>query len=168
MAKITEYDAATGVVPTAAVPLYDPTADEGSRDQRLTEAVMARVPSVVYGFPVDAEITVADEDTDVRDISVQLLDADGDAIAEAAVVHLLVFADAAGAALATTGGSTGIALDADGLILATVVAKKVFLAKTDDAGLLTLTWTDTGTEAAYLGVVLPDGRIVIGATMTNS
>jgi hypothetical protein len=43
-----------------------------------------------------------------------------------------------------TGGSTGIAIGASGKLLA-VVAKKVFKAISTTAGVIALTWTDTGT-----------------------
>lgn len=168
MPSISELTALNTVVATAQVPVYNPTGTTAAdKDRAMTMTKLANVPSVIKNLADSAEITVGAEATNVRDITVQLSDADGTALTSMAVVHLVVFADAAGAAL-SSGGSTGIALDADGLILATIVSKKVFLAMTDDTGLLTLTWTDTGTDAAYLGVVLPDGRVVIGAAMTNT
>lgn len=116
---------------------------------------------------VDATITVGAEASDARDISVQLKDANGNNIDFVECVDLILFLDAGGEAFVVTGGSTGIAIDANGAILA-VVAKKLFKAVTDATGLLTLTWTDTGTEAAYLGVRLPSGRIVMSSALTNA
>ena len=96
----------------------------------------------------DASITVGAENTNVRAITIQLKDANGDAFV-------------------TTGGSTGIAIGTDGALL-TVVAKKYFVAISEADGDIDLTWTDTGTEAAYLAVRLPNGRLVISAAMTNT
>lgn len=116
---------------------------------------------------VDARITVGAEETNVRAIKVELLDASGNKIAERQFLRLYVLADASGNAFAATGGSTGIAVGADGALLA-LVAKKAFIAITEDDGDLDLTWTDTGSEAAYLAVELPNGRVVISAAMTNA
>lgn len=119
------------------------------------------------GAVAGATITVGAENTNARAITVQLTDADGDDIAYIAPVWLAVFADASGTSFATTGGSTGIAIGTDGALLA-VVAKKLFLATSEADGDIDLTWTDTGTEAAYLGVLLPNGTIEISTAMTNS
>lgn len=116
---------------------------------------------------VDATITVGAEVTNVRAITIQLKDANGNDIDYVETVQLMVFADANGTAFASTGGSTGIAIGTDGALLA-VVAKKFFLATSEADGDIDLTWTDTGTEAAYLGVRLPNGRVVMSSAMTNA
>ena len=116
---------------------------------------------------VDATITVGAENTNVRAITIQLKDANGADIAYREMVDIFVLADANGDAFVTTGGSTGIAIGTDGALL-TVVAKKYFVAISEADGDIDLTWTDTGTEAAYLAVRLPNGRLVISAAMTNT
>src|SRR5689334_422017 len=57
-----------------------------------------------------ATITVGAEDTNVRQILIQLTDKYGNAIAEVKHFRLAVFASAALTAALATGGSTGIAL----------------------------------------------------------
>lgn len=168
MAKISDgtYPAATELVPTALTYQYDPT-DVDHPDKTIDLTLLAKAASVVNQVADDAEITVGAESTNVRAITVQLKDGNGDDLTAAAVVDLVVFSSAAATAL-SSGGSTGLAIGADGMIIATVVAKKHFRVKTDATGKITLTWTDSGTDAAYLGVVLPDGRVVIGAAMTNA
>lgn len=116
---------------------------------------------------VDAAITVSAENTNVRTISVQLKNANGDNISTRQALEVVVLLDANGDAFAATGGSTGIADAGAGTILATV-AKKIFKAITNATGLLELSWTDTGTEAAYLGVILPNGRLVVSSALTNT
>jgi hypothetical protein len=98
-------------------------------------------------------------------IAIQLTNDDGSAIAHAQDVEAWVFADAARAALATTGGSTGIAIGANGYIAQTRVSKKLFTCVTDATGLLKLTWTDNASEAAFLGVRLPSGRWVMSTAL---
>lgn len=116
---------------------------------------------------VDAAITVGDEDTNVRDVTVQLKDINGIAIAFREMVELHVLLDANGSDWAATGGSTGIAIGASGKLI-TDVTKKKFTAISDATGVIALTWTDTGTEAAYLGVKLPNGRVVLSSALTNA
>jgi hypothetical protein len=120
---------------------------------------------------VQATITVGAEGASVADqraITVQLKDLDGNVLDHRQTIDAYVFADSGGAAIATTGGSTGIAIGADGVILATVIAKKYFVLRSDLTGKVTLTWTDTGTEAAFLGIKLPNGRMVISDALTNA
>lgn len=116
---------------------------------------------------VDCSITVGAEASDARAITIQLKDSNGKDIAYREMVELYVFADANGDAFATTGGSTGIAIGTDGALLA-LVAKKAFVAISEADGDIDLTWTDTGTEAAYLAVRLPTGRLVFSSALTNA
>lgn len=120
---------------------------------------------------VDATITVSAEGAttaDTRDIVVTLLDSEGVAIDYVEEVELHMFLTADRLAYVVTGGSTGITLGAagDGAILI-IVAKKVFVATTEATGILDLDWLDTGTEAAFLGVKLPNGRYVMSSALTN-
>lgn len=116
---------------------------------------------------VDATIVVGAESTNVRAITIQLLDANGKDIDYVEEVGLVLFLTADKLAYVVTGGSTGIAIGTDGA-LQTIVAKKVFTATSEIDGDIDLTWTDTGTEVAYLGVKLPNGRYVISDALTNA
>ena len=116
---------------------------------------------------VDASITVGAEVTDARAITIQLKDINGNDIDYVETVEVILFLNAAMTAFVVTGGSTGIAIGTDGALLA-VVAKKYFLATSEADGDIDLTWTDTGTEAAYLGVRLPNGRVVVSSALTNA
>lgn len=116
---------------------------------------------------VDATITVSDETSNVRDITIQLKDANGDDIAYAELVKLYVFSNATRQALAT-GGSTGIAIGSDGTILITHTAKLIFEIISEADGDIDLTWTDTGTESVVLGLLLPTGRWVMTDAFANT
>jgi len=116
---------------------------------------------------VDATITVGAEAANVRAITIQLLDADGKDINYVEEVDLVLFLTADKLAYVVTGGSTGIAIGTDGA-LQTILAKKVFRATSEADGDIDLTWTDTGTEAAFLGVKLPGGRYVISDSLANA
>lgn len=110
---------------------------------------------------VDASVTVASASTSPRAITIQLKDADGNDIDYVETVMIGVFAAVDRLAFTTTGGSTGIAIGTDGALLA-LVAKKMFMATSEADGDIDLTHTDTGTDAAWVGVRLPNGRWVMG------
>ena len=119
------------------------------------------------GGVAGASITVGAEASDARAITVQLKDGQAQNITFAAEVELVLLLNAGGTDYVATGGSTGLAIGASGK-LQTLVTKKRFKALSTAAGVIALTWTDTGTEAAYLGVKLPNGRMVISAALTNA
>jgi hypothetical protein len=114
-----------------------------------------------------ATISVGAENANVRAITIQLTDANGADMAEATVVKAHLFLDAGALAFAATGGSTGIAIGTDGALLA-VVAKKSWILTSEADGDIDLTWTDTGNEAAYLGLELPNGKLVMSSALTNA
>lgn len=133
----------------------------GNKDQLVSRGIDITRPCV------DASITVGAEVGDARAITIQLKDAQGNDIDYVETVEIIMFLNAARTAFVVTGGSTGIAIGTDGALL-TVVAKKYFLATSEADGDIDLTWTDTGTEAAFLGVRLPNGRIVMSSALTNA
>jgi hypothetical protein len=133
----------------------------GSANQLISNGIEISRPCV------DATITVGDESANVRAITIQLKDADGKDINYVEEVDIVVFLNAARTGYVVTGGSTGIAIGTDGA-LQTIIAKKVFRATSEADGDIDLTWTDTGTEVAFLGVRLPNGRYVMSSALTNT
>ena len=136
----------------------------GDKNQLLSNEIEITRPCV------DATITVSAEgatNANQRDITIQLKDADGADIDYVEEVELIMFLNAARTAYVVTGGSTGIAIGTDGA-LQTIVAKKVFRATSEADGDLDLTYVDTGTEIAFLGVRLPNGRYVMSSALTNA
>jgi hypothetical protein len=132
--------------------------------------VASQQPSQVIDITpkcVDASITVGAESTDVRQITIQLKDVHGNAIDYAETVDIVMLLNSGGTDFVATGGSTGIAIGASGKLL-TIIAKKVFKAISTTSGVIALTWTDTGTEAAFLGLYLPNGTRVISSTLQNA
>lgn len=134
-----------------------------SRDIMMTNGVGALPVPPVAG----ATISVSAEVADVRTLAIVLTDAQGNAIQSRQMVHIVLFLDALGDAFVVTGGSTGIAIAVNGAIQA-LVAKKSWLAISEPNGTIGLTWTDTGTEVAFLAVILPDGRPVFSTALTNA
>lgn len=108
---------------------------------------------------VDASIVVNPTATSPRSITIQLKDGNGNDIDYVEVVEALVFSDANMTAFTTTGGSTGLAIGTDGALLATV-AKKRFMLTSEADGDIDLTHTDTGTDACFLVLRLPNGVLI--------
>lgn len=124
-------------------------------------------PHRVVTMPaVDVVITVGAEITNARALTIQLKDSTGKNIAYKEMVQLHVF-NAQDPTGYSAGGSTGLAIGANGF-LGTLVAKQIFTAWTDATGLLTLTYTDTGTAAGALGVRLPNGNTFVSDPITNA
>lgn len=118
---------------------------------------------------VTCTATVGVESANVRAITIQFKDSFGANIASAVHFRLMAMSSAAHVDLAAVGGSTGIAIGANGKILNTVVAKKIFDCASDATGLWTGTYTDVGTDVAFLAVRLPNGVLVPGSTaLTNT
>ena len=117
---------------------------------------------------VDASVTVSDETSDVRTVTIQLKDSNGSDINYNESVDIGIFADAGRLAFTTTGGSTGLAAGTDGALLA-LVAKKYFVATSETDGDIDFSYTDTGTNVCFIGVKLPTGRWVMGSqALTNT
>lgn len=145
--------------------MHDPHRWDIAGTMNVTGVLNASGTVNIQGRADGATITLGTPAANARTVTVQLNDAIGTAVASAQTVKLHVFADAGGLAYATTGGSTGIADAGAGAILA-VVAKKLFSARSNATGLIELTWTDTASEVAFLGVELPSGRTVFSAALT--
>ncbi len=117
---------------------------------------------------VDATVTVGNEAANVRAITVQLKDSNGDDIAYVETVEVILFSAAAKTGLTASSPSTGLEIGTDGALLQ-VVQHVLYLATSEADGDIDLTWTDTGSEAAWIGVRLPSGRIVMGSqALTNA
>ena len=140
-------------IETGQVYEFDPTQNE--------------VRAALRGAVAQVGWTIGAEADNARAIGIQLKDADGQDTIGVKAVTMGVFADANGNAFATTGGSTGIAIGTDGALLA-LVAKKLFVLTSEADGDIDLTWTDTATEAVYLGVFLPNGSIAMSPKIQNA
>lgn len=157
----------------AAVPSgTTPTAEGGDTWRealRKTQANFAELYAAKLNDPTaaDATITVGAEVANVRAITIQLKDAAGANVAVATAVRIYLTLDAAGETPVATGGSTGLA-DAGAGALVPVVAKKVFEGVSDATGLMQLSWTDTGTDTAYIRLVLPNGKVVTSNAIVNA
>jgi len=119
--------------------------------------------AVTASFVISAEAATT---ADTRDLTITLKDAHGNALDYAEMFEIHVYA-ASTQLDWSAGGSTGIVQGAAGKLLL-VSAKKIFKAITNTSGVWTGTYLDTGTAAAYLGIILPNGVRVAGGLLTNA
>lgn len=120
----------------------------------------------VAGDPANATITIGNESTDVRDITIQVKDINGTNVSSIKQFLIGVCSDSTGLTFGT-GGSTGLKDNGAGT-LNDVVTKKLFLATCNATGALVLNWTDSGTEAAYIACYWPDGTRTVSAVVQNA
>lgn len=115
----------------------------------------------------DASITVGDESANVRAITIQLKDVNGDDIDYIEAVWGILTTTATLAGLAAPAPSTGLAIGTDGASM-TVKAHNLYLLTSESDGDIDLTWTETGAVVAYLHLLLPTGRIITSDALTNA
>lgn len=117
---------------------------------------------------VDATVTVGDESANARAITIQLKDAYGNDIDYIEMVEILIVNSSDLTTLAAPAPSTGLAAGTDGALMQ-VVANNLYIATSESDGDIDLTWTDTGTAAAFIHVRLPGGAWVSGdQALTNA
>ncbi len=130
----------------------------GQSGELVSNEIRATSPAV--GCTIAVTVT----STSPRPITLQITDVNGAALAEITQIMITVYTTSAMTAL-STGGSTGLAASVG--LLTALVAKKIFWANTNTSGAMTLSWTDTGTDAAILVVTLPNGNYVIAPVVNT-
>ncbi len=121
-----------------------------------------------------ATITIGAEATNVRAITIQLLDEEGADLDHVASVTAFLFTTAAMTTLATNVGSAGggMAIGTDGLLPYNLSTggnslPNVFQLVSEADGDIDLTWTDTGTHEVFLALLMPTGDFVVSASIQN-
>lgn len=135
----------------------------------LTTSVRSGIDTWVTNPAINARISIGNEISNVRSVTITLFDYLDKNIKHSQQVKVTLYATSNLLSMATVGGSTGLAATgAAGFLVHDIVLKKVFQFKTNSTGVLTLSWTDTGTEGVYLGVTLPNGREVASGLIQNA
>jgi hypothetical protein len=98
--------------------------------------------------------------TDEALVTVTLVDSAGNAVAAKTTVEVWYSDVATGAAVQATAASGTVELDS-GTIMVTRTAKKHFLIETTTAGQFIISAIDSGNQAAYLAVLLPNGEVAV-------
>ncbi len=126
------------------------------------ETVKAIV-EVVISNP-NIEFTVGPEIVEAINVSLQVVDVEGNDLAQQ-LAFLAWLSDTAGAAVTPT-APDGLVIGATGVIIVEHTAYTLIELLTDANGLLDLDITKTGPDTWYLNVRLPGGAIVTSAAIT--
>jgi hypothetical protein len=118
---------------------------------------LASIPSV--------EFTVGAEAAQVINVALQVVDAQGIALAQQLTL-LAWLSDTAGAALTGTAPDGGAVIGTDGVIIVEHTAATLFELLTDADGAVDLDLTESGVDTWYLNVRLPGGAIVSSGAIT--
>lgn len=106
------------------------------------------VKATLAAKPASMVFTVGAENTNVRNVTIQLLDGNGGAMTRKCWVDLVLWATSGKAALSSA--STGLAVDTGTISIAAPTAGKVMKVLSDATGKVALTYTDTGTATAVV------------------
>lgn len=113
-----------------------------------------------------AAFTIGAEGGNAITVNIQLQDANGDDLDEAAHVQAFLSDDSGGIDIAATAPDTSVAAGTDGSIIAELVTSKAWLLQSETDGDIDLTITETGADTWYLVVILPDGTKVVSDAIT--
>lgn len=102
--------------------------------------------------------------TDEALVTVTLVDAAGTAVAAKTTVEVWYSDAATGAGVQATAAAGTVELDS-GTIMVTYAAKKHFLVETTSAGQFIISAIDTGNQAGYLAVKLPNGEVAVSGAL---
>ncbi|MGE0256936.1 MAG: hypothetical protein AB7N54_20190 [Alphaproteobacteria bacterium] len=152
---------ATGVVELAIAAEALTGTDEA---RALTPKAAADTYASKFGTPT---IVVGAENTGAGTINVtiQLNNAAGAALAVRGAVHAYLSDDANGDTIAGTAPSGGWAIGTDGLLIPLVAGKAAILVSESD-GDIDVTITEAAADTWYLILVMPDGRLVASDAIT--
>ena len=130
--------------------------------------MMRRLPAKhnPYGSIEELSVafTVGAEVDNVRNIGVQVKDANGVNLTEPVALTAYLSDDADGSSVTSSAPDT-VAIGTDGLAIP-LVADKVFQLVTEDDGHLDLDITEDGSATWYLVIVLPNGKLAISNEIT--
>lgn len=122
-------------------------------------------PDEVRGGVVAATfVEAAGVATDEALVTVTLTDVAGTAVAAKTTCEVWYSDNATGAAVQTTAASGTVELDS-GTVMVTYTAKKHFLVETDATGQFIISAIDTGNQAGYLAVKLPNGEVAVSGAL---
>lgn len=113
-----------------------------------------------------ATFTIGTEASNVITVAVQLQDERRRDVAQRCEVGWRILQDANGDAYVTTAPDGGVAAGTDGAVLTTVTGKAGLAVSEADGDIDIAITHAAGAKTVYLGIVLPDGSLVISTAIT--
>jgi hypothetical protein len=118
-----------------------------------------------FEFPFGVTLTVNAEDNDAVTVNGQVLDGNNDAMATRVNLPFFISDDANGDSIAATAPDGGFAAGTNGWVDVITTGKSGRL-MTEADGTFDIVVTESGSDVFYLGVVMPDGHVVMSGAMT--
>lgn len=119
----------------------------------------------IVGCAHDADVTVGDQSSNARAITIQLKDYAGNDLEERASIIAYISGASGGDALCTTAFDT-FEVDGDGVVIKTLTTGTIIQLVSESDGDIGLTIEDTQARTGYLNLIMPDGRLVKGGAVT--
>jgi len=113
----------------------------------------------------DADITIGDESSDARAITIQLKDYAGNDLSARASIIAYISAASGGDALCTTAFDT-FEVGTDGVVVEDITTGQVIRLVSESDGDIDLTIEDTEARTGYLNLILPNGKLINGGAVT--
>jgi len=123
------------------------------------------VSDALVGGVAGVTFTVGAAHASLVNVAIQLNDEDGNAVTQVCAVPIILFADADGEAVNTIALDT-VAIGTDGVLI-TGLADELYLGVSEPDGNIDIDFTEaTATGDLFVGVLLPNGKLVISTAVT--
>lgn len=118
-----------------------------------------------FEFPFSVTLTVNAEDSNAVTVNGQVIDGDGNAMTTRVNLPFFISDDANGDSIAGTAPDGGFAAGTNGWV-DVITTGKSGRVMTEASGAFDIVVTESGTDAFYLGIVMPDGHVVMSSAMS--
>lgn len=122
----------------------------------------------LLGRPFSVTMTPATDGSNKTKVTCQLVDVEGTSVSKVMNFDLWLSDAASGAGLTGTTASGAVAAGASGADIATLTTKKALRVQTNASGVYILSITDTAKTAFKVCAQMPDGEVVVGATLATA
>lgn len=122
----------------------------------------------LLGRPFSVTMTVATDGSNKTKVTCQLVDIEGTSVSKVMNFDLWLSDAATGAGLTATTASGAVAAGTSGADIATLTSKKALRVQSNASGVYILSITDTAKTAFKVCAQMPDGEVIVGATLATA
>lgn len=122
----------------------------------------------LLGRPFSVTMTVATDGSNKTKVTCQLVDIEGTSVSKVMNFDLWLSDATTGAGLTATTASGAVAAGASGADIATLTSKKALRVQSNASGVYILSITDTAKTAFKVCAQMPDGEVIVGATLATA
>ena len=122
----------------------------------------------LLGRPFSVTMTVATDGSNKTKVTCQLVDIEGTSVSKVMNFDLWLSDAATGAGFTATTASGAVAAGTSGTDIATLTSKKALRVQSNASGVYILSITDTAKTAFKVCAQMPDGEVIVGATLATA